>query len=209
MENIDIIYYINLDHRTDRNTEILSELKKMNIPDSKIQRIPAIYTKGFGILGCGLSHLKAVETFMRSDYKNCLILEDDFMFSLDTNYSNFLLNTFFKKLPIFDICMLAGNLMKSEETSLPFIKKVIDAQTASAYIVTRTFAPVLIDTYKESTRLLEEYKKKTGQRSHEYSNDIYWKRRQPQSNWYILYPKLGFQRESYSDNEEHITDYKV
>ena len=50
---------------------------------------------------------------------------------------------------------------------------------------------------------------KTGQRSHEYSNDIYWKRLQPQSNWYILYPKLGFQRESYSDNEEHVTDYKV
>ena len=99
MENIDIIYYINLDHRIDRNTEILSELRKMNISNLKIQRIPAIYTKGFGILGCGLSHLKAVETFMKSEYKNCLILEDDFMFSLDTNYSNFLLNTFFKKLP--------------------------------------------------------------------------------------------------------------
>ena len=153
MENIDIIYYINLDHRIDRNTEILSELRKMNISNLKIQRIPAIYTKGFGILGCGLSHLKAVETFMKSEYKNCLILEDDFMFSLDTNYSNFLLNTFFKKLPIFDICMLAGNLMKSEETSLPFIKKVIDAQTASL----STREPVIRPGRRSKSRFSDDF----------------------------------------------------
>jgi hypothetical protein len=209
MDNIDIIYYINLDHRIDRKEQILQELQRMNIPDSKIERIPALYTKGFGILGCGLSHIKALEIFMKSDYKNCLILEDDFMFSVDVNYSNFLLTTFFKKNPTFDVCMLSGNLMKSQETVSPFIKKVIDVQTTSSYIITKKFAPILISNLYESTRLLADWKNKIAETKHEYCLDIYWKTLQPQSEWYILHPKIGFQRESYSDISNHITDYKV
>jgi hypothetical protein len=39
--------------------------------------------------------------------------------------------------------------------------------------------------------------------------DQYWKRLQPQSNWYIFEPKLGKQRASFSDIEDTAVDYDV
>ena len=209
MNKIDIFYYINLDHRVDRKEQMDVEFEKVGIPKEKVVRIPGIYTKGFGILGCGLSHLKAVETFLESGHKTCVIFEDDFMFSLDLNYIQYIVRSFFEKKIPYDLLMFGGNVMKSEPTDYHFLKRVLDAQTASSYLLTREFAPQLVETYKESTRLLKEYKEETGQRKHEYCNDIYWKKLQPISRWYIVNPKFGFQREAYSDNEEHVTDYKV
>jgi hypothetical protein len=57
--------------------------------------------------------------------------------------------------------------------------------------------------------LLKEWHEKTGEKKYEYCNDIYWKKLQPTSNWFTLYPKTGLQRESYSDNEYKITNYGV
>ena len=53
-ENIDKIIYINLNKRIDRRAEIEQELNAFNLP---FERFEAIATPGFGILGCGQSHL--------------------------------------------------------------------------------------------------------------------------------------------------------
>ena len=54
---VDIIYYINLDHREDRKKEFNNW-----ISDSKfngvVERIPALYNKTKGYIGCTMSHLK-------------------------------------------------------------------------------------------------------------------------------------------------------
>jgi GR25 family glycosyltransferase involved in LPS biosynthesis len=209
MNQIDCIYYINLDHRTDRKEQFLKEMDKLGVPDSKVVRIEAIRTEGFGILGCGLSHKKALTTFLESNHKHCIIFEDDFTFTLDMNYARFLLRQVFEKSILFDIVMLAGNIIDERVTDHDFIRKVLDGQTASAYLITREFAPKLVELLTESTKLLDDWHKKTGERKHEYCNDIYWKKLQPESNWYRLFPKLGIQRESYSDNETMITNYRV
>lgn len=209
MDFIQQIYYINLDHRTDRKEQIEKEIKKLGVPESKITRIPGIYNKEIGILGCGLSHKKALEIFMESGYENCLVFEDDFQFTLDINYCSYLLKQVFQQKISYDIIMLAGNIFRYQNTNWPFLKKVEDGQTASAFLITRSFAPKLIQALTESTQLLEEYWKATGQKKHEYCNDIYWKKLQPQSNWFIVHPKMGLQRESYSDNEYKVTNYGV
>ncbi len=209
MENIGAVYYINLDHRTDRLQQIQTEMKKLGIPDEKWNRIPGIYTPGFGILGCGLSHKKALETFVNSNHTYAIIFEDDFTVSLDENYCRFLLKYAFEKGVDFDILMLAGNVFKEEETNHFFIHRILDAQTASAFVVHRRFAPKLIECLGESTKLLEDWWKEHHEKKHEYCNDIYWKKLQPVSKWFILKPKLGIQRESYSDNEQKVTNYGV
>lgn len=209
MDKIDAIYYINLDHRTDRKKEFEQEMAKLNVPQHKIHRISAISTPGFGILGCGLSHKKALETFYASENSYALIFEDDFMFTQDVNYCHFLLDYPFKQKIDFDIVMLSGNVMKDQETNKPFLRKIYDAQTASAFLIHRKFAPKLIETLSESTKLLEDWWKQYNEKKHEYCNDIYWKKLQPDSNWYIFNPKLGIQRESYSDNEQKVTNYGV
>lgn len=209
MEHIDCVYYINLDHRTDRKEQCEGEMNKLGVPPSKLVRIPGIYNKEFGILGCGLSHKKALETFMASEHKNCLIFEDDFLFTLDMNYVRYLLKSIFERNISYDLVMLAGNLYKTEKTEWPFLRKVLDGQTASGFLITREFAPKLLQCLEESTKLLKDWHDTTGEKKHEYCNDIYWKKLQPISKWFVLYPKTGLQRESYSDNEYKITNYGV
>ena len=209
MEYIDCIYYINLDHREDRRQSFLKEMDKLCVPSTKIQRVPGIYNKELGILGCGLSHKKALETFMASNHKNCLIFEDDFVFTLDMNYVNYQFKSLFEDKVPYDLVMLAGNLFKTEEAEQPYLKRVLDGQTASGFLITREFAPQLIQCLAESTRLLDEWHQTFGEKKHEYCNDIYWKKLQPISRWYIFHAKQGIQQESYSDNEYKVTNYGV
>lgn len=203
------VYYINLDHRTDRKEQFLGEMEKLGVASSRIERISGIYKKEFGILGCGLSHKKALETFYNSGEEVCMIFEDDFQLTLNVDYANFLLRYPFEQKLEFDVIMLAGNIMKDTPTSHQFLRKVLDGQTASAFLITRSFAPKLIEALAESTVLLENWWLTHHEKKHEYCNDIYWKKLQPESNWFIYHPKLGIQRESYSDNELKVTNYGV
>ncbi len=207
MEHIDCVYYINLDHRKDRRVQIESELDKLGVPEAKRVRIPGVDKPGFGILGCGLAHKKTIETFLASPHKNCLIFEDDFTFTLDMEYVEFLLNAIFEQNIPYDCIMLAGCILKIQPTEYPFLQKVLDVHTASGYLITKEFAPVLLESYTESTRLLEETFQQTGNKIISYHNDIWWKRYQPYYNWFILNPRLGEQRESFSDNLERDLKY--
>jgi hypothetical protein len=209
MEFIDCVYYINLDHRTDRKEKIEAEIDRLGVPSSKVVRIPAIYTKGFGILGCGLSHLKTLELFLNSPHKTCLVLEDDFQITLDINYTKYLLRSIFDKKIPFDLIMLGGNFFQIQKIDHPFLRKVLDAQTTSAYIISKDFTPTLIENLRESTTLLKDEYEKTQEKTHEYCLDIYWKKLQAEARWYCLYPKVGIQRESYSDIEDKVTNYGV
>lgn len=209
MDKIGAIYYINLAHRTDRKKQFEQEMANIGFPQEKIHRIDAISKPSMGALGCGLSHIKALDTFLASEHSYCLIFEDDFMFSLNLDYCKFLLKYAFTHRPDFDLLMLSGNIMKSEPTDLFFLQRVLDGQTVSGILVPRHFAKCLRDTFQEAVLQLEEWYMKTNERKHEYCIDIYWKRLQPVSKWYIFSPKLGIQRESYSDNEEKITNYGV
>jgi GR25 family glycosyltransferase involved in LPS biosynthesis len=207
MDQIDCVYYMNLDHREDRRNQIESELDKLGVPNHKRERIPGIYTPGFGILGCGLAHKAAIEAFLASPHQTCIIFEDDFTFTLDMEYVHFLLNSIFDEKIEFDCIMLAGCILDARPTEHPFLLKVYDVHTASGYLLTREFAQTLLESYTESTTLLQDTFVKTGRKEISYHNDIFWKKYQPQSNWFILNPRLGEQRESYSDNLERDLKY--
>ena len=55
---IDKVFYINLEHRTDRRQEIEGELNNFNIP---YERFNAYSTPEFGIVGCTKSHLEVLK----------------------------------------------------------------------------------------------------------------------------------------------------
>lgn len=209
MESIDCVYYINLDHRTDRRDQIEAELTRIGVPKEKIIRVPAIFTPTRGILGCGLSHKLVMELFLKSNHTSCLVLEDDFQLTIDPTFAQFLFRQIAESAEKRDLVMLAGKVFESSPTDSPFFVKVKDAQTTSAYWIHRRFAPLLLQNLKESTDLLKDHFEKTNEKKHEYCLDIYWKHLQPLSNWYMLHPKLGVQRESYSDIESRVTNYGV
>ena len=197
--NIDKIIYINLAHRVDRLHEITEELTKFNLVGERFNAIPT----SNGIVGCGYSHLEVLKLAKQRGYKNILILEDDFTFLVPKEqFEKELAMLFDNEIP-FDVCMLAYNLKESEASVHgPFLKRVLSAQTASAYIVNSTYYDTLINLYNVAIPLL----KKTGQHWI-YANDQIWKRLQRKDNWVCFTTRIGKQRASYSDNGNSFVDY--
>jgi glycosyl transferase family 25 len=94
LDYIEGIFYINLDSRVDRRENFLYESTKVGLP--YYERFSAITPtndelKGpFEIdewrrfrVGCSLSHLEVVKIAKERGYKNCLIFEDDVVFTRD------------------------------------------------------------------------------------------------------------------------------
>lgn len=197
--NIDKIFYINLDKRTDRRDEIEYELAKCGI---EAERFAGIYYKP-GIVGCGKSHLAVFKLAKERGYKNILVLEDDFTFGVSKEEFEMSLNTFFSSGIDYDVCMLSTGLVEyKEHTNAPYLVEVIESSNACAYIVNGHYYDKLIDLYEYALPLLES----TGEHWI-YANDQIWKSLQKVDKWFCFYPYLGKQRPGYSDNAEQFMDY--
>lgn len=201
---IDHIFYINLDRRYDRRVQIELELNKMNL---QYERFSAISHK-HGFIGCSYSHLAVLKLARERGYKNVLILEDDFTFLVSREELDNKLQSFFNTVPNYDVFMLSYNLRKSEDVHTEntdiVLKRILYAQTASAYLVNSTYYDKIIELYEWAFPILEE--------THQhwiYMNDVVWKRLQEKDAWYCPEPRLGKQRESYSDLAGCIMNYGV
>jgi GR25 family glycosyltransferase involved in LPS biosynthesis len=207
MDKIDIIYYINLAHRTDRDQSIKGQLlNHAHIDADKIHRIDAIHEPQLGALGCSLSHIKAVEEFLKTpdSVRTCLILEDDFVFNMPIEDVNKLLNEFWKVMgDDYDVLMLGCNIRSVSKTEYPFFYKINGAQTLSGYCFNKKYASILLENFKEGNRLLES----AGKAVHEYCVDQYITSLQERHRWYVIYPIIGRQGPSYSDIEGKFVDY--
>lgn len=89
---------------------------------------------------------------------------------------------------------MLGYAMNKSEPFTDTLMKVIDAQTASGYIVNEKFYDTLISTWDNGTAKLIE----TG-RHWEYANDQIWKPLQSKSKWYAFTKRIGKQRPSFAD----------
>jgi GR25 family glycosyltransferase involved in LPS biosynthesis len=207
LEYIDAILYINLDHRLDRKEHILQEIRKIDPTLSKTHQIHAEYVPAHGALGCTKSHIKALQLFMKHhEWKNCLILEDDFTFvSSSPEEVNQHIVDLFQECPTYDILMLAHGiyLFSAEPTSSPQVQRILCGQTTSGYILNRDYLPTLLHNFQESYENLE----KNGKSSWGCL-DMHWKRLQPQGKWFAYHTRIGYQYESYSDVENYVTNYK-
>ena len=210
-EYVDVFYYINLDHREDRKNELVGELKKKGVPENKIVRISAVNKKGQGDLGCSLSHAETMKQFTESNYKNCIVLEDDFVFMQELDTVNSFFNRFFENEIPYDVCMLSANVIDTKPTKYEFLQKVNNAQTTSGFMVAKTYAPVLLENFKEGAKLLEKAYADTGKTEGSFCVDQFWKSLQPNGNWYLFYqyPRMGKQRASFSDIQGGFLDYDV
>jgi len=198
---IDRAVYINLDSRPDRKAEIESELDKFNI---KYTRFSAIKEK-HGALGCSKSHLQCIKDAKRDGVKTLLVLEDDFTFLVSKSEFYSEIHKLFESNVKFDVCLLAyntPNVIESKE--YPFLYKIVDAQTASAYIVTSKYFDILIDTWEKAVHKLEKTKDDS-----KYTCDQSWKPLQKRDNWYCMKTRIGKQRESYSDIQGGVVNYNV
>ena len=190
MEQLGGIFYINLDRRVDRRTEIESEFARMSISGERFVGIVGTP----GIVGCGKSHLAILKIARDRGLRNVLIFEDDFQFIISKEELESMLSEFFYSSMPFDVLMLSYDMHKSQPID-DLVMKVDYATTASAYIVNSCFYDALIELYETNLPLLES----TG-KHWIYANDQIWRTLQPESRWFAFVKRVGIQRGSYSDN---------
>jgi len=203
--NIDRIFYINLDYREDRREEIEGEIQKMGL-EEKTERFPGIRVVEQGILGCTKSHLAVLKLAKERGYKNILILEDDFEFVLSKPEVENELQIFFDSGIDYDVCMISYLLNEVEDDvfidECPNLGKVIEAQTASGYLVNAKYYDTIIELYEWAWPLLKNTK------AHWlYANDQCWKSLQKKDRWFYFKNRIGKQRASFSDNSMSFMDY--
>jgi glycosyl transferase family 25 len=190
--HIDKIIYINLNHRTDRRIEIEGELDSYGL---QYERFEAISTPGCGSIGCSYSHLAVLKIAKEHGYRNILIVEDDFTFKVTKNEFEESLEKLFSIKGDFDVCMLGYNLQRGTVVeAFPFLTRVEEAQTTSAYIVNASMYDKLIELYEWSSPLMEQTLQHWN-----YACDQSWKRLQPHHEWYCFTRRIGIQRPSFSD----------
>ena len=192
---IDKIIYINLNKRIDRREQIENELNNFQL---SYERFEAISTPDFGIYGCGLSHLAVLKIAKERNYKNILILEDDFQFLVSKEIFEENLKNFFESNIDYDVCMLSYNLKDYIVCEKLNVDKVLFAQTASGYIVNSNYYDKLIKLYEWCLPLLISTKQHWL-----YANDIVWKDYQKNDNWYYFKIRIG------SDNSNNFSDYGI
>ena len=190
------VIYINLSYRTERRDHIEQQLRSWGVP---YERMNAIYHL-YGYIGCTQSHIRCLEYAMEQGWDRVCIVEDDmYITDMDTFKSS--LSTFLTTHSTWDVLLLGGNV------GPPYLKeegarRVMNAQTTTAYVVNQHYYATLLHNFKEGLRLCMAY------HLPEYRIDMYWKRLQRMGLWYILDPLTVIQREGYSDIEQKQTNYQ-
>jgi hypothetical protein len=206
------IRVLNLPHRVDRRSSCVNELKHFAGCSGEDTFFPAKSVVADGAVGCAFSHAMALASFLyESDKPFALILEDDFSVRSPGTFRDELEGVLARHAE-WDVFLLAHN------QALPFSKptaggftRVLNAQTACAYVVGRQFAPELIRSFFRSaealssfTGLPDEYRRTY---RHFFAVDMLWKELQLRHRFVATFPSKVFQRASYSDIEKRDVDY--
>ena len=223
-EYVDVIYYINRDDRGKQ--QFLEEMRKMGVPDEKLFRISAVKKPGKEDWGRSLSHMVTMKLLLDTVHTNCIVFEDDFVFTQDLKTVNEMFADVFLNKRNYDVVMLSADEVDAKPTQHKllrtkfsgvssnsslcesgilhkYLRKAFDVQNASGYMVNKYYAHTLLQNYQDGAKTIEgSYDGGTSfELQGPFCIDQYWKRLQPQSNWYVFSPKLGGQRGSHSENK--------
>jgi GR25 family glycosyltransferase involved in LPS biosynthesis len=190
---IDHVLYINLDHRTDKLEALHTKFTNVGIPNDKTTRINAIYTPGNGVLGCALSHCKALELAKsHPEWEWTLIVEDDVTFNQNP------WDEIRDALSVKPDVLMAFRGACTINIDSRNLRRVYRACSAVAYIVRKGYIPTLLQNMYECTRKMIQ---PGGCDPH----DVYWYSLQDSDIWYgFLESPLGVDLEFKSDiREQH------
>ena len=191
-------YYINLDHRTDRNESTINELHKLGIKNPN--RFSAI-KKDNGAIGCSMSHLEVLKLARDRRLPYVTIFEDDILF-LEPKETLDKLDLIINSSIEWDVIIIGGLNNRPYDRINDDCIKVSNCQTTTAYIVKENYYDTLINHWEEGLQKLIETND-----SPNYALDQYWKILQKKDNFILITPIKVVQRESYSDIEGKNVNY--
>jgi len=215
-------FLINLEERTDRLQESLSEFDKNNIQG--VQRFNAIKItedsdQGWVIRSCTHSHMELLKRQVENGWEKMVIFEDDFILDVCDKRDIFLSNEMIEKIysTDFDLLFLGACLLEpADAISENLIKPNKFVQTTS-YLTSLKFAEYVVNNFNYLDKELVVYGEQI---------DSYYSVLATKSHWlmnnrtkgvneikehdlkiYFHYPVLFNQRASYSNILNKITDY--
>jgi GR25 family glycosyltransferase involved in LPS biosynthesis len=198
-------YYINLDEREDRKQHF-EQLKSQYDFFSNIERLSAIKNSHGGI-GCGLSHIIALNKLKERAIKNNLefvcVLEDDFCILNNNAFINFIdeFNNI-QNSKKWDIITLTPRGITDHSSKINNFKRIKKTQTTTGYIIKTAFIDTLLDNMKIAVKNLMY-----GNKYHIYSIDQYWKILQETNNFYYFHEIFAGQLPGYSSIEKMNVNY--
>jgi glycosyl transferase, family 25 len=219
---VDAVLIINLEKDKQRYKDIYKNLIDYNINKDKIYKIDAVYNKISGHLGCGKSHVKAIEFAIKNNFNNILILEDDFEFTSNIDYINNILQIFFdnfKNWNVLDLEKKYARANKIKSTKYTGIHKSISTQATGALIINKNYYNTLLQNRQQAVDLLQiehdNYLKKCKNNCGNFKDkltknaiDQWQKKLHTKDNWYVLKPHLGTQLFIYGSNTTTFTSEK-
>ena len=193
------LFFINLEHRTDRLNMVKQELSKLkpNI-GTRFNAIKA----ASGAIGCSMSHIKCLEKARDEGLPHIFICEDDICF-LNPELLMQNLQKFCENISEWDVLVIGGNAVPPYRPIGDFCVRVFNNQTLTGYIVRQHYYDKLIRNFREGLKLLIS----NPENKHEYAIDMYWKRLQTTDLYYFITPPTVSQREGFSDIEKTHTNY--
>lgn len=202
----DAVIFINLAHRQDRLQSILGEIGKL--PNKPLFRIDAVLEPLCGHIGCGKSHIKALELAIQNDWQSVLIVEDDFVLSNDYKGEDDLAKVF--RID-WDVMLLARGHHHNQDSDYAFLKRARRATTAAGYIVKRHYYSVLLENFRASVVKMEDelkthrdacLKRNVPVSKLNYCSaiDQHWFSLQESGTFYMFDPPIGAQGTFWSDN---------
>ena len=191
------IVYINLDKRTDRRAQIEGELERMGLCG---ERFSAVAVPEYGGVGCAMSHAAVVRQAALDGVGSLLVLEDDFYWTVpDRAPLDARISAFFEAVPTYDVLMFDYCIDRGTPIN-DTMGRVHEATCASGYLVAGTYLARLADCLEQGAALYQQHP----QAAWLFINDQFWKRLQATDSWYYLSPRLGTQRDGYSDLKKEM-----
>ena len=207
---IDEIIYINLDRSTTRRHEIEEEIEKIKyLQDLPVTRFSAV-ARNDGALGCFLSHmcilLRSAQTF-----KNILILEDDFVFEVDSDELEtdlkYVQTTFGNDgwdVIVFGQFVKGWSYIVEGDTKHPHMMRLLHSTTTSGYIVNKAYAMKFYNALSEKLTDIVE----SGRKLAHFDNiDQFQRSLQEQDLWLGFKKSIGGQRGGYSFIEKKQSNF--
>ena len=192
-KSIDRIFIITLEKEFERLNDTIMHLIFMNAPLDRITECRA--KKDVGLtdiyIGATKNHLDCLKTIIDNNYKTCLFLEDDFVFTSNIEDNKKKIHSFFQRKYDYNICFLsASKYHKREDYDDLLITSKQECTTSSGYFINTSNVNIVYEKVKEGYDKLIETKD-----SNLYCIDRYWCNL---DKIYIFKNKIGFQKPSVS-----------
>ena len=196
--------YINLLSREDRRKNFEIHVKS-NAFFSNINRMPGIKSQD-GSVGCGLSHIQALQLYQNTEHPYVAIIEDDFTILDKYELSNFI-NAFekIKDLDEWKVIVLTPRgvtVPNTNNMTEAGFKRIRENQTTTGYVIKKDMIPILIENIKEAIHL-----QLLGGDKNICSIDQYWKRLQENYPFYYYSGIFAGQLPGWSDIEGREVNY--